>query len=202
MRPLREHKPMMKRNPHDDAKTAEGASAHGTSRYVPTRVDGCQNEEACNPGEDPMSVVHEGGCACGAVRYRVEGEPEICQICHCRFCQRRLGSAFAAIAYFDERNVAILQGELREFEHFSDETGRWLRMQFCVRCGTTVTHAAQARPGLKAIAIATLDDPEWPRVQRHIWVASKRSWIQIPEQMTTLPRGAVVSPEPASSSAS
>lgn len=139
---------------------------------------------------ETMNTVHEGGCVCGAVRYRVQGDPEICQICHCRFCQKRVGSAFGAIAYFDERNVTIVQGELREFEHRSDETGRWLRMQFCVQCGTTVTHAVQIRPGLRAIALATLDDPEWPRLQRHIWVDSKRSWISIPPEVPTFPRGA------------
>ena len=90
--------------------------------------------------ECPMITFHEGGCACGSVRYQVRGDPEICQTCHCRFCQRRLGTAFATVAYFDERNVTVLQGELKTFEHRSDETGRWLRMQFCPRCGTTHTH--------------------------------------------------------------
>ena len=137
-----------------------------------------------------MSTLHEGGCACGSVRYQVRGDPEICQICHCRFCQRRLGTAFATVAYFDERNVTVLQGDLHVFEHCSDETGRWLRMQFCPRCGTTVTHTVQIRPGLRAIAVATFDDPEWPKIQRHIWVQSKRSWVSIPADMTAFPQGA------------
>ena len=107
-----------------------------------------------------MNQVHEGGCACGAVRYRVKGNPDICQICHCTFCQRRLGSAFATVAYFDERNVEIFPGKLTAYEHHSDESGRWLKMEFCSRCGTTVTHTVQIRPGLRAIAVATFDDPE------------------------------------------
>ena len=127
-----------------------------------------------------MNQTHEGGCACGDVRYRVRGPAEICQICHCRFCQRRVGSAFATVAYFDERNVEVTQGNLTEYEHRSDESGRWLKMQFCSRCGTTVTHTVQMRPGLRAIAVATFDDPEWLPIQRHIWVQSKRSWVSIP----------------------
>jgi hypothetical protein len=137
-----------------------------------------------------MSTVHEGGCVCGSVRYRVQGNPEICQICHCRFCQRRLGSAFATIAYFDQRNVTFLQGELKEYEHHSDESARWLRMQFCSRCGTTVTHTAQMRPGQRAIAVGTFDDPEWPGIQRHIWIQSKRSWVSIPSGMAVFPQAA------------
>jgi hypothetical protein len=140
-----------------------------------------------------MNETHEGGCACGAVRYQVVGQPAVCQVCHCRFCQRRTGSAFGTVAYFDERDVRFLQGELQTYEHHSDETGRWLKTQFCPRCGTTVTHTVEIRPGLRAIALGTLDDPEWPTIQRHIWVQSKRSWVSIPADMTALPRGAPAS---------
>lgn len=137
-----------------------------------------------------MNALHEGGCACGSVRYQVRGDPEICQICHCRFCQRRLGTAFGTVAYFEDGNVKILQGELSECEHRSNESSRWLRMQFCPRCGTTVTHTTEIRPGLRAIAVGTLDDPEWPQIQRHIWVQSKRSWVTIPPGMTAFQQGA------------
>lgn len=137
-----------------------------------------------------MTTSHEGGCACGFVRYQVQGDPQICQVCHCRFCQRRLGSAFGTVAYFEDANVTILKGELLECEHRSDESGRWLRMQFCPKCGTTITHTTEIRPGLRAIAVGTLDDPEWPPIQRHIWVQSKRSWISIPPGMTVFQQGA------------
>jgi len=74
-----------------------------------------------------MENVYEGGCVCGAVRYRARGEPAIAAVCHCRFCQRRLGSAFSTVAYFEEPNVEVLQGHVSEYEHRSDESGRWLR---------------------------------------------------------------------------
>ena len=67
-----------------------------------------------------MSQTHFGGCACGAVRYRVEGAPVLGTVCHCRFCQRRLASAFAVLATFDEDQVTLLQGELAEREYRSD----------------------------------------------------------------------------------
>lgn len=136
-----------------------------------------------------MGNVHEGGCACGAVRYRVRGQPVVGQICHCRFCQRRLGSAFAVVVYFDEKDVQITQGQLTQCEHRSDESGRWLKMEFCPRCGTTVTHTAEARPGLRAIAGGTFDDPDWFRIERHIWVQSARPWSQIPSDVAVFPRG-------------
>ena len=133
----------------------------------------------------------EGGCVCGAVRYRVSGTPAVTSACHCRYCQRRTGSAFATLAYFDEANVRIVKGEVTEYEHRSDESGRWLRTQFCPRCGTTVTIAVEARPGMRGIALGTLDDQDSLRIERHIWLKSKRPWVLIPSDVTTFPRGSV-----------
>ena len=52
--------------------------------------------------------VHEGGCLCGAVRYRVHGKPALTAVCHCTFCQRRLASAFAMVAFFPEASVVFI----------------------------------------------------------------------------------------------
>src|SRR5437764_15066463 len=39
-------------------------------------------------------ATREGGCACGAVRYRLTSEPMFVHCCHCLNCQRQTGSAF------------------------------------------------------------------------------------------------------------
>lgn len=127
-----------------------------------------------------MDETHSGGCACGAVRYRVRGQPIVATVCHCRFCQRRLASAFAVLATFSEPAVEVTQGELAECVHRSDESGRWLRMSFCPKCGTTVYHATEFRPGARTVALTTFDDPGWVTITRHIWTRSKLPWVQIP----------------------
>ena len=127
--------------------------------------------------------VHEGGCLCGAVRYRVHGKPTLTAVCHCTVCQRRLASAFAMVAFFAEEAVEFLQGEMSTHEHISDASGRWLRMNFCPRCGTTIGHTAEFRPGVRAVAAGTLDDREWFPIDRHVWVQSKLPWVQIPDGM-------------------
>jgi hypothetical protein len=136
-----------------------------------------------------METIHEGGCVCGSVRYTVRGKPAVTSVCHCRYCQRRTGSAFATLAYFDEANVRIVKGEVAEHEHRSDESGRWLRTQFCPRCATTVTIAVEARPGARGIALGTLDDPDALPIERHIWVRSKRPWVSIPSDVNIYPQG-------------
>jgi hypothetical protein len=135
-----------------------------------------------------MEEIHTGGCACGALRYRVHGKPAFGVVCHCKFCQRRLASAFAIIATFDEKSVEFTQGKLAECEHRSDVSGRWLKMNFCPGCGTTVSHTAEIRPGMRSIAAGTFDDPNWFTIDRHIWVQSKQPWVVIPAGVATYPQ--------------
>ena len=147
-----------------------------------------------------MEETHTGGCACGAVRYRVVGKPSFVAVCHCKFCQRRLASAFAILAAFDEENVEITQGELVECEHRSDESDRWLKMNFCPTCGTTVCHTAEVRPGMKTIAAGTFDESGWFGIDRHIWVQSKQDWVTIPEGIEIYPKSYTQNPQVAASS--
>ena len=142
-----------------------------------------------------MPEIHEGGCVCGEVRYRATGKPAVAMVCHCRYCQHRLGTAFSTLAYFDDKNVEILKGKLTMHEHRSDETGRWLRMEFCPTCGTTVTHTVEVRPGLRGIAIGTFDDPDWVTIERHIWLKSKRKWVPVPPDVETFPQGSSGAPK-------
>lgn len=127
-------------------------------------------------------IPHEGGCLCGAVRYRTRGDPILVNVCHCTFCQRRTGSAFGISVIFNEADVET-SGKRGVFEHRSDESGRWLRNEFCPACGTTVGWTAEMRPGMRIIAGGTFDDPKWFTINRFIWVRSAHSWIEPPPGM-------------------
>ena len=135
-----------------------------------------------------MSNVHFGGCACGAVRYRVRGKPVVSTVCHCKFCQKRLASAFAVLAAFPEDAVEVIQGNLVEREYRSDESGRWLKMCFCPQCGTTVSHTSEIRRGFRVVAVPTLDEQDWFTIDRHIWTRSKMPWVSIPEGVEAYPQ--------------
>jgi hypothetical protein len=140
------------------------------------------------------SEVHEGGCLCGDVRYRVHGEPIIGLVCHCTFCQRRAASGFGFYAYFDEKAVEFLRGRLAEYEHRSDESGRWLRLEFCPRCGVQVSHTTELRPGMRGICAGTFDQPDWFHIHRHVWTRSKRPWVAIPEGMDAYEKSTMALP--------
>ena len=138
-----------------------------------------------------MSAVHEGGCACGAVRYRVRNAPFRTSVCHCRSCQRRTGSAFGVGIYFRQEDFALLRGELKSYEYRSDESHRWLRMEFCPNCGTTVSWTAEAFPGGRAVAGGTFDDPDWVRIERHVWTRSAHRWVPIPPEVEKFEKGSI-----------
>ncbi len=130
-----------------------------------------------------MSEVHEGGCLCRAIRYRVKGSPQRASVCHCTFCQRRTGSAFGFHAFFEEQNVEFTGDELTTYEHRSDESNHWLRLHFCKRCGTTVMMTTEGRPGVRFMMGGTFDDPNWVKIDRHIWTRSAQHWEVLPQNV-------------------
>jgi len=136
-----------------------------------------------------MSEVHEGGCLCRAIRYLVKGNPQRGSVCHCTFCQRRTGSAFEFQAFFEEQNVELMGDELTTYEHRSDESNRWFRLNFCNRCGTTVMATIERRPGVRLIMVGTLDDPNWVKIDRHIWTRSAQHWEVLPQNVDCFEKG-------------
>ena len=141
-----------------------------------------------------MQEPREGGCLCGAVRYRVTNAPFRTSVCHCTFCQRRTGSAFGLGAYFKKDDFELLSGELRSYEHRSDESGRWLRLEFCPNCGTTVTWTLEVTPEGRGVAGGSFDDPRWLKIERHSWTRSKHHWFVVPPGVETFEQSALPSP--------
>jgi len=101
-------------------------------------------------------------------------------VCHCTDCERRTGSAFAVVAHFKDENVEITGGPLSAYEYRSDESHRWIRLEFCPRCDTTITLTAEQSPGGRTVSAGTFDDPSWLSIKRHVWTRSAVSWMVYP----------------------
>jgi hypothetical protein len=131
-----------------------------------------------------MSQHHEGGCLCGAVRYRVSGYPMRVTVCHCTWCQRRTGSAFSVEALFDLAQVNI-SGTPSRYRSVSDESARWLDLEFCQNCGTNIGFTFERLPGRRMVDCGTLDDPRWISPEqfefRYVYLRSAQCWSQIPK---------------------
>ena len=124
-------------------------------------------------------MAHTGGCVCGAIRYTAAGEPLRVTICHCTWCQRRTGTAFGTEVVFDDKDVAF-SGQTAHYRHVSDESGRWLDVEFCPRCGSNLGFTLEAAPGVRAVPAGTFDEPDFIRPERlttrQVFARSRRSW--------------------------
>jgi len=76
----------------------------------------------------------EGGCACGAVRYRLLEDPLELHVCHCPNCQTVSGSAFVLCMPVHTRSLELLQGEPKLFS-FRSPDGLAKRNRRCADCG-------------------------------------------------------------------
>lgn len=116
----------------------------------------------------------EGGCQCGSVRYKVEGEPAHAALCHCGDCRASSGAPVVAWAAFASDHFSVLAGEARAY----NSSGSAFR-HFCPECGTGLWYVnEEVLPGLVDIQIATLDDPEALPPGAHIQAAEELSWMK------------------------
>ena len=126
-----------------------------------------------------MSGFTEGGCLCGAVRYRAKGPALRTLACHCRFCQRMTGTASYVSSTFQVDAVEFT-GVLSAYEHRSETSGKAIRVHFCSACGTTVTLTFERWPEYRAISRGTFDDPNCVEIESHIWTESAQSGVILP----------------------
>lgn len=126
-----------------------------------------------------MSDVHEGGCLCGAVRYRANGPALRTLVCHCHFCQKMTGSTSYAESMFPIDAVEI-DGQLSVYDHYSETSGKAIHLHFCPRCSTMVTLTFDRWPEFRAISRGTFDDPNWVDIGSHIWTESAQSGVVLP----------------------
>jgi hypothetical protein len=122
----------------------------------------------------------QGGCACGAVRYRIRSAPMFVHCCHCRDCQRQTGSAFAINALIETDRIELLSGEPTPFAMPTD-SGRPHAVYRCPACGTAVWSEYGGAKALRFVRVGTLDDPSALPPDVHIYVRSKLPWITLPE---------------------
>jgi hypothetical protein len=125
--------------------------------------------------------MREGGCACGAVRYRLAAEPMIVHACHCRDCQRISGSAFVLNLWIERRFVEASGEPPRSFT-LRAGCGQGHDVFFCGVCGTTLWSRYHAPPGdTLFVRAGTLDQPDSLAPDVHIFTRSKLPWLALPE---------------------
>lgn len=124
------------------------------------------------------NTTFAGGCACGAIRYKLTERPLIVHACHCRDCQRITGSAFV-INLWIERKFVEASVAPKSFR-LTAGSGKPVDVFFCEKCGTYLWSFYHAAPGdALFVRAGTLDQPEKVKPDVHIFTRSKLPWLQL-----------------------
>ena len=127
---------------------------------------------------------HDGGCHCGAVRYRTSGAPVHVALCHCSDCRRSAGAPVVAWAAFKEADFSLLQGSMTAF----NSSGAVTR-SFCPACGTGLIYRnPEVLPGLVDVQLATFDDPDALKPMAHIQTAEQIGWMATAHELPMFER--------------
>jgi hypothetical protein len=124
-----------------------------------------------------------GGCTCRAVRYRVATSPLFVHCCHCRWCQRETGSAFALNALIESNRVSLVGGEI-EIVDTPSNSGRGQKIARCPVCRVAVwSNYAGAGDRFRCVRVGTLDEPDALPPDIHIFTSTKQPWVLLPATM-------------------
>ena len=128
----------------------------------------------------------EGGCVCGAVRYRLTAPPLSAYNCHCRDCQKMSGGTHSMSMPVSRTALEHMSGTLVSYDKPSD-SGRVVRMMACSYCGTKLWNEPLAAPALLVVKPGTLDDASWIRPVGNIWTDGALPWATIDAALVNFP---------------
>jgi hypothetical protein len=134
-----------------------------------------------------MSQTWNGGCLCGAVRYRAEVDDPTSMSCYCRDCQRATGSACATFFGVSLQKLGI-QGPVRGYAKAGD-SGREVKRFFCSECGSPLYSVVEVVPGMAWVKTGTLDDPNVVAPKINIWTRSRSTWAPIDPKLPAFETG-------------
>jgi hypothetical protein len=124
-------------------------------------------------------MAREGGCSCGAVRYRLATQPLFVHCCHCLNCQRQTGSAFVVNVLLEADRLEIAKGEPQPVEVPRDD-GSPQEIFRCPDCQVAL-YSLYGDPVVAFIRAGTLDEPASVSPDVHIFTRSKLPWVVLPE---------------------
>ncbi|WP_077145588.1 GFA family protein [Sphingopyxis sp. KK2] len=133
-----------------------------------------------------MSEI-EGGCNCGAIRYRLGGDPITVAVCHCANCRRQSGSAFS-VNVVVAADAMQMTGDLTTYEDHDTESGQPVLRQFCAACGSPIRSITNSSPQVAIVKAGTADDPARFVPAIHVWTATALPWVDIPANLPQFPR--------------
>ncbi|NBA98520.1 GFA family protein [Pseudomonas sp. R5(2019)] len=129
-----------------------------------------------------MSSHHEGGCHCGASRYRITGPLQDIAHCHCSICRRVSGAPVTTWITVPASRFEWLHGVAAQYRSSASCT-----RYFCSGCGAQLALVTTLSPDTVDVTIGTLDQPELAIPERHIWTTTRLPWLHLDEHLPSEP---------------
>ena len=133
------------------------------------------------------NIFATGGCACGHIRYELSSDAIFVHCCHCRFCQRHSGSAFALNAMIEADRVSLTNGQPEKIL-VDTPSGKGQKISRCPNCRTAVwSNYGGAGDLVHFVRVGSLDDPDLLPPDIHIFTNSKQPWVVLSGNIPAVP---------------
>ncbi len=130
----------------------------------------------------------DGGCTCRHVRYRMTGKPLFVHACHCTWCQRETGSAFALNAMIEAARVELVGEGKPEMVLTSSASGKGQKIWRCPKCRVALwSNYSGSGDKVNFVRVGTLDADHGIQPDIHIFTSSKQPWVVLPPGAKAMP---------------
>jgi len=125
-----------------------------------------------------MSKKHTARCACNAVQFEFDKDPDFIAVCHCLDCKRASGGEAATWFGVAEDDFVLTSGQVTAYQYVADSGGK-LNRNFCPTCGSRVfTSNLDSFPGLVFVQLGSLDQPEVVTPKLEMFVKRRLPWVR------------------------
>lgn len=129
--------------------------------------------------------IHQGGCLCSSIRFRISGTPVFSCICHCASCRRASGAPSAAWLTIYRTQFEILSGSPHVYR-----SSQGVVRRFCRTCGSQLLYENTGNPDTIDVATVSLDDPNVFPPTMEVWIEHRLPWQALSQALGKHARGA------------
>lgn len=127
-----------------------------------------------------------GGCACGAIRFKITAPPTAVGVCHCTDCQKASGGPPNYVALVPKPAFEVTKGEARVYFSKGDSGGEPGRA-FCPQCGSPLWSLPPDAP-FTAVKLGALDDSSDLSPNLHLYTSSAPPWHLMHDGLPAFPK--------------
>lgn len=129
------------------------------------------------------ALVFEGGCLCGAIRYRATEAPIRGVLCHCSMCRRHSGAPVLAFVHFRLDHFTWVRGAPARYR-----SSAFAERGFCPECGSTISMHEDVLADRVQVTVGSLDQPERARIDDHVWTQEALPWFHVDDALPRFSR--------------